>query len=70
MLAMIAFALGAAGAVASSVALAIAGFQWLTTFPFRLGWRRHADPVGKALPDGDPRLELRLRRMRPTHVWL
>ncbi|HEX8665383.1 MAG TPA: hypothetical protein VF744_15275 [Beijerinckiaceae bacterium] len=48
MIVMIAFVLGAAVAVASSVALAIAGFQWLTTFPFRWGWRRHAHPIGKA----------------------
>ena len=53
------FTLGAASALALSVGTVILGLQWFTTYPFRLGWRAHSHPVGKQLPDGDPRLEAR-----------
>jgi hypothetical protein len=46
--------LGAAIATAAGMTVIILGFQWLTGFPFRWGWRRHAAPVGKLLPQPDP----------------
>lgn len=30
--------------------IVILGLQWLITFPFRLGWREHAGPIGKVTP--------------------
>jgi hypothetical protein len=46
--------LGAAIATAAAMMAIILGFQWLTGFPFRWGWRRHAAPIGKLLPQPDP----------------
>ena len=45
--------LGAAIATAVGMGVIILGFQWLTGFPFRWGWRRHAAPIGKLLPQPD-----------------
>jgi hypothetical protein len=60
---VLAFALGAAAAVAASVAVVVLGLQWVTTYPFRWGWRAHSQPIGVQLPDGDPRLETKPRRI-------
>ncbi len=46
--------MGAAGVTAMGMAVVILGFQWLTGFPFRWGWRRHAAPIGKLLPQPEP----------------
>jgi hypothetical protein len=57
--------MGAAGVTAMGMAVVILGFQWLTGFPFRWGWRRHAAPIGKLLPQPEPpprRPHLRLIR--------
>ena len=56
---MVAFTLGAALVMALSLVPVIAGLQWFTKYPFRHGWRAY--PLGKQLPDGDPRLETKLR---------
>ena len=55
------FTLGAACAMALSVAAIILGLQWATTYPYRLGWRAHSGPIGKQVPNGDPRLRTRWR---------
>jgi hypothetical protein len=39
-------------------------FQWLTGFPFRWGWRRHAAPIGKLLPQPDPPPPRRVPHLR------
>src|SRR5215203_6979221 len=31
-------------------------------YPFRWGWRAHAEPIGVQRPDGDPRLETKVGR--------
>jgi len=62
---MIAFTLGAALVMALSLVPVIAAFQWFTKYPFRQGWPAH--PLGRQLPDGDPRLET---KPRPRHVAL
>jgi hypothetical protein len=54
---LVAFALGAATAVALSVTVVLLGLQWLTKYPLRWGWRSHSERVGVQLPNGDPRLE-------------
>jgi hypothetical protein len=59
---MVAFTLGAAVAAAMSVIAVILGFQWFTKYPFRWGWRAHSEPIGVQRPDGDPRLETKVRR--------
>jgi hypothetical protein len=46
--------LGAATVTAMGMGAIILCFQWLTGFPFRWGWRRHAAPIGKLLPQPDP----------------
>ena len=58
---MVAFTLGAATIAALSVGLVILGFQSFTKYPFRWGWRAHAEPIGVQRPDGDPRLETKPR---------
>ncbi len=57
---MVAFTLGASLAMALSLVPVIAGLQWFTKYPFRRGWRGW--PLGRQLPDGDPRLEPKPRR--------
>ena len=57
--------MAAAVVTAISMAMLILGFQCLTGFPFRWGWRRHAAPIGKLLPPPPPpprRPQLRLIR--------
>ena len=55
------FTLGAACAMALGVAAIILGLQWVTTYPYRLGWRAHSGPIGKQISNGDPRLRTRSR---------
>jgi hypothetical protein len=56
--------LGAGAATAMTMAVVILGFQWLTGFPFRWGWRRHAAPIGKLLPQPDPPPRRRVPQLR------
>jgi hypothetical protein len=62
---VIAFTLGAGLGMALSLVPVIAGLQWFTQYPFRQGWRGY--PLGKQLPNGDPRLET---PRRPRHIVL
>jgi hypothetical protein len=54
----------AAVATAMGMAVVILGFQCLTGFPFRWGWRRHAAPIGKLLPQPDPPPRRRVPHLR------
>ena len=64
MLDVVLLLLGAAAATAMTMAVVILGFQWLTGFPFRWGWRRHAAPIGKLLPQPDPPPRRRAPQLR------
>jgi hypothetical protein len=55
---------GTAAITAIAMALVILGFQWLTGFPFRWGWRRHAAPIGKLLPQPEPPRRPHLRLIK------
>ena len=56
--------LAAAIATAMAMAAIILCFQWLTGFPLRWGWRRHAAPIGKVLPQPDPPPARRVPHLR------
>jgi hypothetical protein len=56
--------LGAAIVTAMAMAVLILGFQWFTGFPFRWGWRRHAAPIGKVLPQPEPPSARRVPHLR------
>jgi hypothetical protein len=56
--------LGAAVATAVGMTVIILGFQWWTGFPLRWGWRRHAAPIGKLLPQPDPPPRRRVPHLR------
>ena len=56
--------LGVAIVTAIEMMAIILLFQWLTGFPFRWGWRRHAAPIGKLLPQPDPPPPRRVPHLR------
>ena len=58
------YLLVAAIATAMAMTAVILGFQCLTGFPFRWGWRRHAAPIGKLLPQPDPPPPRRVPQLR------
>jgi hypothetical protein len=58
------YLLAAAIVTAIAMTVVLLGFQWLTGFPFRWGWRRHAAPIGKLLPQPDPPPPRRVPQLR------